>query len=207
LCDRAYHQHRLPVEPNWIPGKKGDYAKSVDKAAKRAAKSTLKAKIDHQQVRRKWSPLEVTEGCVKPRGQTEFIRVVTDKQVGRNRVSKHIYEVVNEASPDHQLVDYACTDLVLKAGHVYRVVFNDEPANPRILQAEEWPKERRFWDATVARRAAIVDALRYVGVTGVLLKAAEQGRITKIACTMPRCLCPEEAGGRPLLRAQVAPAD
>lgn len=196
LCDRAYQQHRLRVEPNWIPGKKGDYAKSVDKAAKRAAKNTLKAKIDHQQVRRKWSPLEVTEGCVKVRGQTDVIRIVTDKQVGRNRVSKHIYEVVNEASPDHQLVDYVYTDLVLKAGHVYRVLFNDEQANPRILQAEEWPKARRLWDAAVARRAAIVDALRYVGVTGVLLKAADQGRITEVACTMPTCLCPEEAGGR-----------
>lgn len=80
LCDRAYQQHRLGVEPNWIPGKKGDYAKSVDKAAKRAAKSTLKAKINHQQVRRKWSPLEVTEGCVKLRGQTGVIRIVTDNK-------------------------------------------------------------------------------------------------------------------------------
>jgi hypothetical protein len=116
--------------------------------------------------------------------------------VGRKRVSKHIYEVVNEASPDHLLVDYVYTNLLLKAGHVYRVVFNEERANPRILEAEEWPKERRFWDATVARRAAIVDALRYIGVTGVLLRAAEQGKITDVACSMPTCLCPEEAGGR-----------
>lgn len=196
LCDRAYQQHRLRVEPTWIPGKKGEYAKSVDKAAKRAAKSSLKTKIDHQQVRRKWSPLEVTQGCVSVRGQTDFIRIVTDKQVGRNRISKHIYEIVNEASPDHQLVDYVYTDLVLKAGHVYRVAFNDEPLNPRIVEAEEWPKQRRVWDATIARRAVIVDALRYLGVTGVLLKAAEQGKVTEAACAMPRCLCPEEAGGR-----------
>ncbi|MPZ68304.1 MAG: hypothetical protein GEU71_02115 [Actinobacteria bacterium] len=205
LCNRANQRHRLRVVPTWIPGKKGEYAKSVDKAAKRAAKSILKTKIDHQQVRRKWSPLEVTEGCIRPRGQTEFIRIVTDKQVGRNRVSKHIYEVVNEASPDHQLVDYGYTGLVLKAGHVYKVLFNDEATNARILEAEEWPKQRRFWDATVARRAAIVDALRYVGVKGVLLKAAEQGRIKEVACSMPTCLCPEGAGGRHYFERKVHP--
>lgn len=196
LCERAYQERRLKVEPTWIPGKTGDYAKSVDKAAKRAAKSPLKAKIDHQQVRRKWSPLEVTEGCISPRGQTEFIRIVTDKQVGHKRVSKHIYEVVNAASPDHQLVDYGYTDLILKAGHVYRVVFNDDQNNPRILSAEEWPNRRRFWDVEVARRAAVVDHLTFLGVTGILLKAAEQGRIEEIACAMPTCLCPEAAGGR-----------
>ena len=33
------------------------------------------------------------------------------------------------------------------------------------------------------------------GVRGVLLKAAEQGRITQVTCKMPECYCAEELGG------------
>jgi hypothetical protein len=38
--------------------------------------------------------------------------------------------------------------------------------------------------------------LRCLGVTGILPTAAELGRITKLKCQMPRCLCPVELGGR-----------
>ena len=30
---------------------------------------------------------------------------------------------------------------------------------------------------------------------GVLIKAAQQGYITQVACKMPECFCPEELGG------------
>ena len=30
---------------------------------------------------------------------------------------------------------------------------------------------------------------------GILIKAAEEGYITQLACNMPRCFCPEELGG------------
>ena len=30
---------------------------------------------------------------------------------------------------------------------------------------------------------------------GILIKAAEQGYITQLACKMPECFCPEELGG------------
>lgn len=30
---------------------------------------------------------------------------------------------------------------------------------------------------------------------GILIKAAEQGYITELACQMPQCFCPEELGG------------
>lgn len=33
-------------------------------------------------------------------------------------------------------------------------------------------------------------------MTGVLIIAAEQGKITELACQMSECLCPEELGGR-----------
>lgn len=37
--------------------------------------------------------------------------------------------------------------------------------------------------------------LKALGVKGILIKAAEQGYITELACKMPRCFCPEELGG------------
>jgi hypothetical protein len=37
--------------------------------------------------------------------------------------------------------------------------------------------------------------LKALGVKGILLKAAEQGYITRLACKMPQCFCPEELGG------------
>ena len=42
----------------------------------------------------------------------------------------------------------------------------------------------------------IADDLRALGVRGVLITAAEEGKIDKVACQMPDCLCPEELGGR-----------
>ena len=45
------------------------------------------------------------------------------------------------------------------------------------------------------RGRAVAAALRKLGVKGVLIKAAEQGYITQLACKMPRCFCPEELGG------------
>ncbi len=37
--------------------------------------------------------------------------------------------------------------------------------------------------------------LKALGVKGILIKAAEQGYITQLACKMPECFCPEELGG------------
>jgi hypothetical protein len=46
-----------------------------------------------------------------------------------------------------------------------------------------------------ARGAEAARILRALGVNGVLVKAAELGYITEVACAMPRCFCPEELGG------------
>jgi hypothetical protein len=45
------------------------------------------------------------------------------------------------------------------------------------------------------RGRAVAETLKAYGVTGILIKAAEQGYITEFACKMPRCFCPEELGG------------
>ena len=45
------------------------------------------------------------------------------------------------------------------------------------------------------RGRAVAAKLKELGVKGILLRAAEQGYITELACKMPRCFCPEELGG------------
>jgi hypothetical protein len=45
------------------------------------------------------------------------------------------------------------------------------------------------------RGRAVAAELKKLGVTGVLIQAAEQGYITELACQMPKCFCPEELGG------------
>jgi hypothetical protein len=50
-------------------------------------------------------------------------------------------------------------------------------------------------DRDPERGRAAAAKLKALGVKGVLIKAAEQGRITQVACKMPECFCPEELGG------------
>jgi hypothetical protein len=45
------------------------------------------------------------------------------------------------------------------------------------------------------RGRAVAARLKELGVKGVLIKAAERGYITQLACKMPECFCPEELGG------------
>jgi hypothetical protein len=45
------------------------------------------------------------------------------------------------------------------------------------------------------RGRAVAARLRALGVKGILIKAAEPGYITELACEMPECFCPEELGG------------
>ncbi len=45
------------------------------------------------------------------------------------------------------------------------------------------------------RGRAAAAKLKALGVKGILIKAAEEGYITQLACKMPECFCPEELGG------------
>jgi hypothetical protein len=45
------------------------------------------------------------------------------------------------------------------------------------------------------RGRAAAAKLKALGAKGILIKAAEQGYITQVACKMPKCFCPEELGG------------
>jgi hypothetical protein len=45
------------------------------------------------------------------------------------------------------------------------------------------------------RGRAVAASLRTLGAKKVLIRAAEQGYITELACKMPTCRCPKELGG------------
>ena len=45
------------------------------------------------------------------------------------------------------------------------------------------------------RGRAAAAKLKALGVKGILIKEAEQGYITQLACKMPECFCPEQLGG------------
>ncbi len=134
--DRGFH---IKLDIDWIQGKSDDHTKAVDKMAKKAAASPLKArKLDHQRVRPKWSPNRAQRGSVPFRGQDEIVRLITDVPVrGHSRMYHYMYEVVDDGSLDFQAVDYVYSDKMLGAGHVYRVTLNDNTKNPRIISAAE----------------------------------------------------------------------
>jgi len=45
------------------------------------------------------------------------------------------------------------------------------------------------------RGRATAAKLKVLGAKKILIKAAEQGYVTQLACKMPKCFCPEELGG------------
>lgn len=45
------------------------------------------------------------------------------------------------------------------------------------------------------RGHVVAARLKELGVKGILIRAAEQGYITELACKMPTCFCPPELGG------------
>lgn len=152
LNKRLEREKRLRLEIVRVPGKSDQHTKAVDKMAKKAAQSPLKArKLDHQRVRRKWSPQKLQRGAIATRGQQELIRLVTDvPMAGHRNLFHYIYEVVDDGSADFQVVDEAYSDTMLGAGHIYRVRFNNETRNPRIVDAEEIAR-----DSTAGRYIAI----------------------------------------------------
>ena len=107
----------------------------ADKLARASAESqgATRRTFRPARIRRKLSPNTVDPGCVKMRGQTETIRIITDKALPSPHTGySYMYEVVDEDSPDFQLVDKITSEIMLGAGHTYLVRLNDEQRNPRI---------------------------------------------------------------------------
>lgn len=121
------------VTVKWIKGHSKDkHNRDADRIAKSSAKGVLSAKPLHvTNVRRKKSPLRLQPGCVLMRGQTEKIRIVTDKRL-RQKEYKYTYEIIEPASSDFQKVDMVYSKQLLSAGHEYEVTFNGNQQYPHI---------------------------------------------------------------------------
>jgi ribonuclease HI len=134
--------HRVRVDIKWTPGKRDPHTKRVDRLAKASADSSLTNPDVPTRVRRKWSPRNVEAGNVRMRGQQEIVRVVTDQYLQTQKVYRVKYEIIDAQSDDFQNIDFAFSDHMLSAGHLYRVLFNDDDAHPQIADVlEEFPME------------------------------------------------------------------
>lgn len=135
-------RERLRIEVRWVPGKSDEYTKKADRLAKASADSALRRPDLPHDIRRKWSPLTVGKGTVTMRGQIEVVRIVKDEYLPTRRVSRYLYEVIDQRSPDYQQVDYVFSYSVLEAGHLYRIRFNDDLGHPQIEEIlKEFPRE------------------------------------------------------------------
>ena len=134
----------LRVEIRWVKGHKGDpHNLRVDELAKASANTPSKRTLKVQRVRRKKSPRKVERGSVRMEGQVTTIHITVDEWLpSPHRCYSYTYEVMDEDSPFHLHRDLITSHVLLKAGHTYRVRFNDDPDNPRIEEMlEEIPRE------------------------------------------------------------------
>lgn len=128
------------VEFRWVKGHKDStHNKAADRLAKESAKGSTKSPLAVASVRRKRTTESVEPGSVKMLGQELTIHIITDTLLQPQRVWKYKYEVTWASSPFAGKVDFACSDrdLPLRAGHEYRVVFNEDQANPWIVECRE----------------------------------------------------------------------
>lgn len=136
---RRIDRMRMRIEINWVKGHSKDpHNKKVDKLAKASAKASSERMIRPARVRRKLSPNRCVAGCIKLRGQTEAIRIITDEYLKPpHDCYAYMYEVIDDASGDYRLVDKITSDVMLGAGHRYLVRLNDDQRNPRLLEKLE----------------------------------------------------------------------
>lgn len=146
------HREGIRVEVHLVPGKSDEYTKKADRLAKTSADSGIRRPDDPHDIRRKWSPKTVGKGTVRMRGQREIIRVIKDEYLRTQKVSRYLYEVIDQRSDDYQEVDYAFSTELFEAGHLYAVRFNDEQGHPQIEEKlEEYPREAYTYEAYKAR--------------------------------------------------------
>jgi ribonuclease HI len=135
---KKIHNTGKRVEIEWVKGHKNSaHNKSADKAAKRSAKGQTKPPLTQVSVRRKLTDKSVERGSVRMLGQELTIHVITCERLRPQRVWKYKYEVMSDSSPFKGNVDVAYSDHALRDGHHYLVRFNDNNANPRILECLE----------------------------------------------------------------------
>jgi ribonuclease HI len=121
------------VEFNWVKGHKDSKGnKSADKLARKSAKGGLRSPLTQVSVRRKKTSQSIEAGSVRLSNQRLTIRIVTCEYLRVQRLWKYKYEVMSPKSPFFGKVDLAFSDVVLRDGHTYFVLMNDDTGNPRI---------------------------------------------------------------------------
>ena len=75
-------------------------------------------------------------GSVTVDSQTMDIRIFTDHFMRLQKLYKYKYEIL-PGQTGAGLIDLVFSELCLRAGHHYRVRFNSEQANPRIVEMLE----------------------------------------------------------------------
>jgi ribonuclease HI len=135
--DRLMHQVGVRVEFEWVKGHKASATnKQADKLAKASARGAYKPRLGRSTVRRKVSPERTERGGVGMEGQRLTIRIIEDEWIVEAKLNTYRYEVLSRRSPYFQKVDviYSGPDVVLKAGHTYRVRVNTDQTAPRVLK-------------------------------------------------------------------------
>jgi ribonuclease HI len=134
---RAMKASGCIVEFRWVKGHRTDpYNKTVDKLAKRSAKSATEQPLTQVSVRRKRTREKVQPGAVLMRGQRLSIRIITCEFLRVQQKWKYKYEVVSKRNPFYGKVDlvYSARDVLLRDGHSYHVRLNADPAYPQVLK-------------------------------------------------------------------------
>lgn len=122
------------IDIRWVQSHSKDiHNRAVDKLAKKSAKGHLQRPIKVSSVRRKQTARSVEVGSITMRGQTLDIRVITDQFMRLQKLYRYKYEVL-PGQPDAGFIDLAFSEMCLRAGHHYRVRFNSDQDNPRILE-------------------------------------------------------------------------
>ncbi len=135
---KKIHSTGKRVEIEWVKGHKDSvHNKAADKVARRSAKGHTKPPLRPVSVRRKITDKSVERGSVKMLGQELTIHIITCERLRIQRVWKHKYEVMSDSSPFKGNVDFAYSDHLLRDGRYYLVRFNDDDANPTILECLE----------------------------------------------------------------------
>lgn len=135
--DRLMHQVGVRVDFEWVRGHKTSATnKQADKLAKASARNARKPRLSRSTVRRKVSGLKTEKGSVGMNGQMLTIQIIEDEWIIDARMNTYRYEVRSRRSPYFEKVDliYSDADVVLKAGHTYRVRVNSDQTAPRVVK-------------------------------------------------------------------------
>jgi hypothetical protein len=123
----------LPVDFEWVPGKKSDHTKAVDTAAKNSADRPLSIPLSGGVVRRKRSEKETDPNSIPMLGQSAEIYIIDSRPMRIQKCTRYRYRL--QGGDLDGAIDFAFSKLLLRPGHAYRVRFNDEQANPWIVES------------------------------------------------------------------------